>query len=228
MKEKLENISKLVPALTLLCYISGFVIYNTHLAQFGIIDVEIFNLRYIVAGLNFLFFSAFILGTVYLWPLEFYKTLLRKLFWIALNTTIAFTLYIIFFYPLNTNVKIFQSYAILIAMTLLIHICVESIKKNGFRLSDAPFWIFSLGMGSLFLFGLSFKQIKMNIGGGQLYRKVLILEGPVKGLINVDNNFMTDTLYIIHENEKQIYFYNYGKVCCIKKDKVVGEIIVSE
>ncbi len=51
MKDRLESISKLVPALTLLCYVCGFVVYNTHLGHYGIIDVEIFNLRYIVAGL---------------------------------------------------------------------------------------------------------------------------------------------------------------------------------
>lgn len=228
MKDKLENVSKLIPALTLLCYISGFVIYNTHLWHYGIIDVELFNLRYIVAGLNFTFFTLFIFGTAYLWPLHLYTSLFKRLLWVSVNASISFTFYFIFFYPTDTTLQVLPSYLLVVFMTNLAYICIESIKQKGIHLSDIPLWVFSLVISSLFIFGLTYKHIKKNVGGGQLYKKILILEKPINGFLSVNKSLMTDTLFIIHENEKEIFFYNIGKVCSLKKSLILGEIMIKD
>lgn len=223
---KLEIVSKIVPALTLLCYICGFLVYNTHLGYFGIVDVSVFNLNYLVAGLHYLFLVFLIIAPMHLYPIKGIHTEKLRILWTLLYVIVIYTFYVTFMYPTNTSVLLVKSYSLLICLAFASYVAINSVKDNGMHWNDVPYWLFGLGFGSIFIFGLGYKHIKRSIGGGQFYKKILILEKPIKGFISVDESLKTDTLIIVHENEKEIFFYNNNKICSLKKELVEAEIMI--
>lgn len=228
---KIDAASKLIPALTFLCYVFGFIIYNTHLGYFGIVDVEIFSLNYITAGLHYIFVVSLVVLPIYYWTLDSTYNRSRKKQYLLtfLFSTIMYVFYTIFFYPVykeklaSNEIK---SFCLFLSFSLLTHLCLETIKDKRISWGDAPTWLFGLGIGSLFVFGFTYKHIKRNLGGGEIYKKILILEKPINGLLTLNKFNMTDTLYILHESEKEIFFLNQSKVCGIKKDLIIGQIAI--
>src|SRR5664279_5426557 len=61
--EKIEQVLKFTPAITLVIYVCGFIVFRTHLSQFGIIETSIINTRYIEAGILYLLLAPFVLAT---------------------------------------------------------------------------------------------------------------------------------------------------------------------
>ena len=60
--EKVEQVLKFTPAITLVIYVCGFIVFRTHLSQFGIIETSIINTRYIEAGILYLLLAPFVLA----------------------------------------------------------------------------------------------------------------------------------------------------------------------
>jgi hypothetical protein len=223
MKEKVEQILKFTPVITLICYICGFIIYNTFLLQYGIIDTNIFNLKFIEAGILYLLIAPFILATPLITnkKMSFLGSIFTSLF--------AFMIYNNLFG--NSDLRfIWKAYLVVIGFNSLSYIIIkihrDDIKMNLYDLTETPLLFFMFFILSLLLFSTYFKEVKVNFGGGKNYKKVLILNEKKDNLIKTDSLFHTDTLSIIYENNDFIYYKKSNSVMSLRKEIVEGEIII--
>jgi len=221
--EKLEQILKFTPAITLVIYVSGFIVFRTHLSQFGIIETSIINTRYIEAGILYLLLVPFVLATNF--TTNWKRGLIGSLF----ASIFAFMIFNLMFCNLSWIAEGFGLLGV-IFLTSASYVCafweVGDKKINRKDLTEGPLRFFMLFILSLILFGLYFKQIRPNFGGGSIYHKVLILKEKKDNLIKTDSLKYTDTLDVIYENNEFIYIKYLKSSKSIRKDLIEGEIYV--
>jgi len=223
MKEKLEYILKLIQAISLVCYFCGFVIYKSFLFQYGIIETDIINVRFLEAGILYLVIAPFIIATQYITN--------RKLGYLGsvFTSLFAFMMYnnLVGTFDLNYTWK---AYLIVIGLSswafLIWGINSSETKKKLFDLTESPLFFFILIIASLTLFSTYFKEIKPNLGGGKSYSKVLILKERHDNLIKTDSLMRTDTLNIIYENKNFVYYIDKKVAKSINKEFIGGEIYI--
>ena len=75
-------------------------------------------------------------------------------------------------------------------------------------------------------FGIYFKEIKSNFGGGKSYQKVIVLEKKQDNLIKTDSLLRSDTLTIIYENAEFVYYKDKANTKSIRKDLILGELLL--
>ena len=221
--EKIEQVLKFTPAITLVIYVCGFIVFRTHLSQFGIIETSIINTRYIEAGILYLLLAPFVLAT------NFTTNWKRGLVGSIFASVFAFMMFNFMFCNLSWKPEGFGLLGV-IFLTSASYVCnfweVEDRKINRLDLTEGPLRFFMLIILSLVLFGLYFKQIKPNFGGGYIYHKVLILKDKRDNLIKTDSLKYTDTLDVIYENNEFIYIKYLKSSKSIRKDLIEGEIYV--
>jgi hypothetical protein len=223
MKEKTDNIVKFIPAATLLCYICGFVIIKSFLFQFGIVETEILNVRFIEAGILYLMIAPFVLAT----PL-----ITNKKFGYFGSAAIALFAFVVFDNLIGIYVLSYKwkAYLIVILLNIIAYTIwtkhVTDSKRKIFDLSETPLFFVSVIISSLILFGFYYKEIKNTIGGGESYRKILIINSKNDNIIKTDSLCKTDTLIIIYENSDFIYYKDHLSTKSIRKDFVAGEIMI--
>jgi hypothetical protein len=220
---KTESILKYIPALTLLCYIIGFVVYNSFLLQYGIVDTNILNVRYIQAGILYMLFAPFVLLTSVIAQrkLNYPGSLATAIFgFIVLNSVLGNSDWNYLWKPLIAIV-VLNSFSFL---TTKWH--KSDLDKNDFDLTEAPIQFGVLVIISLLLFSFYYKEIRNNFGGGKIYRKVLVLKEARSQILKTDSLFHSDTLQIPYENSEFIYFLNGKNVVGLKKELLIGEFLV--
>lgn len=223
--EKIEEILKYTPAITLVIYICGFIILRTHLSQFGIIETSIVNTRYIEAGILYLLLAPFVLAT------NLTTNRKRGLIGSLFASVFAFMIFNLMFCNLNWKAEGLGCLGV-IALTSLSYVFffweVADGKINLKDWTEGPLRFFMLLILSLLLFSLYFKQIRPNFGGGSIYHKVLILKDKRDNLIKTDSLKHSDTLDIIYENNEFIYIKYLKSSKSIRKDLIEGEIYIKE
>lgn len=95
---KLLGLNKHLLTLSVFCYLIGFVITNLYLGSFGVVNLDILRIRYILTGLLFLFF----LGTI-VFPVYGLINVLKN----QQHKTVTKTLNTVFFYTLSRYSTIF-------------------------------------------------------------------------------------------------------------------------
>lgn len=219
--DKFEHLIKLIPALTVLCYICGFIVYKSFLLSFGIVETEIINLKFLEAGLLYLIIAPFILFTPLMTP--------KKVGYIN-SIAIALLVFIIYNNCFGSQELDFLWKASLyvIGLNSLAFVAWKFFKHEiiyeKFDLTESPLIFAPLVIVSFWLFSIYFKEIRPNFGGGKGYNKVLILKEKKDNLIKTDSLNRTDTLNIIYENDHFLYFKYLNTTKSLQKDLIEGEI----
>lgn len=223
MKDKFEQIIKHIPALTLICYICGFVIFKSFLLQYGIIDTDILNIRYLEAGILYLLIVPFILFTPFITnrKLGLLGSICTALLAFSMYSNGISTLDLSYIWKAYLAVIMINAYAFFIWKK---H--ATDKKNNLYDLTESPLLLFGLAITSLITFSIYFERINSNMGGGKNYSKVLILKDKYDNLIKTDSILQTDTLIIIYENDDYIYFKDCKNTKSINKTLVIGEIFI--
>lgn len=223
MKNKIEEILKYFPAITAVCYICGFIIFKSFLLKNGIVETDILNVRFIEAGIFYLVIAPFILATPFITNRNpgYLGSIFTALF--------AFIIYNSLIGPQDLNF-LWKAYLIVILYNsfayLIWHKYSLEKQRKVFDLTESPLFFFAIIISSLAIFSIYYKDIKSNFGGGQNYKKVLILKERQYNLIKTDTLMRTDTLIIIYENKDFIYYKEKENTKSIRKDIVIGEIFI--
>lgn len=223
--EKIEEILKYTPAISLIIYICGFIVFRTHLSQFGIIETSIVNTRYIEAGILYLILAPFVLAT------NFTTNRKRGLIGSIFAAFFAFMIFNLLFCNLSwiaEGLGVLGVIALTSASYVFFYWEGADIKINRKDLTEGPLRFFMLFILSLVLFGLYFKQIRPNFGGGSIYHKVLILKDKRDNIIKTDSLNHSDTLDVIYENNEFIYIKYLKSSKSIRKELIEGEIYIRE
>lgn len=221
--EKFEGLFRYIPAITLFCYICGFVIYKSFLLHYGIFEADIVNVKYIEAGILYLIIAPFILTTQLITnkSLSFFQSISTAIF--------AFIVFNSLFGPQDFKF-LWKAFLVVITLNassyLVWHVFKSEQKNKIFDLTESPIIFFMLVITSLTFFSLYFKEIKTNLGGGKTYKKILILNDKQENIIYTDSLKKTDTLTIIYESNDFIYFKDNNCTKSIRKDLISGEISI--
>jgi len=223
MTDKLEKILKYIPALILICYMCGFVIFNTHLMSLGIFDTNILNIRFIEAGILFLLLAPLILATTYFFPIKI--NLLGSI-------TTAIFAFIMYNNALGTQDYSFLWKAAIVIVVyntftyLVRYVFLENQKKKVSNTLDGYLIYSVLIISSMYCFSFYFNEMPLNIGGGKNYKEVLILKEKRDNILHTDSLNQSDTLTIVYETEQFVYFKSNKSIKSIRKDLIIGEICI--
>jgi len=226
MKTKLELILKFIPAITLVCYICGFVIYKSYLLRYGIIDSNIINIRFLEAGILYLIIAPFVLATTYILNIN---VSLRGYLFSIFSAIFFFFMYNSIFCPSNLDFLWKGPIAIIILNTMAYfarYAFIDSKKKTRKDFIDGSVIYFAVIMTSLFTFSHYYSEVSVNLGGGKPYMKAFILKEKKDNLIRTDSLNKTDTLTVIYENNDCVYFRDKSFIKSIRKELIEGEICI--
>lgn len=234
--DKFSPLLKYIPALVGLSYICGFIVMNTHLLKYGIVDFDILNIRYINAGALYLIWFFFTVASIYSIVKPPFKN--RSEIFIRIYTfitcivvqSIIYTIYSLFFCVEISSENFYLTFIVfafysVILPTPLRHLAYE--KKMGW----IEILLFSLLIcfGSMYTFGKSlYGNIKLEVGGGEFYKNIFIVEDKAFQLLPMCDNNFTDTLTVIYEDSEDVYFFDDEKVFSLKEKYVIGKISIKD
>lgn len=230
-EEKKTDYLKYLPLLTVIVYASGFIVYNTHLARFGIVEQNILNVRFISSGSLYCFFIVLFFGPIYYinTTVQFKKkNLLIRGIISTLVSVAMFLFFALFFYENIWNYRTLLFLGIFTFLALIFFWFVKEMEEEKFKWRNIPMYLFSLGIGSMMAFGLNLECISNSFGGAHPYKNVLIVNEKVKSYIPSNSLNKTDTLRIIHENINDIFILNNDNIQTLKQEDIISRIIIKE
>lgn len=230
-EEKRIEYLKYLPLLTIIVYASGFIVYNTHLARFGIVEQNILNIRFISSGSLYCLFIALFFGPIYYINntvrIKKKNLLIRGIISIFVSGAMFF-FFALFLYENVWNYHTLLFLGIFTFLALIFFWFVKELEEEKFKWRNIPMYIFSLGIGSMMAFGLNLEHISNSFGGAFPYKNVLIVNEKVKSFMATNNLNKTDTLRIIHENIYDIFILNNDNIQTLKQEDIISRIIIKE
>lgn len=234
--DKFSPLLKFIPALVGLCYICGFIVMNTHLLKYGIVDFEILNIRYINAGALYLIWFFFTVAVIYSFVKLPFKN--RSAIFIRIFTfitcivaqTMIYTIYSFSFFVDTTSNSFYLNFIGLAFYSVILPIPLRDLaRKKKMDWITILFFSLLICFGSMYTFGkIHYGNIKLEVGGGEFYKNIFFVEDKAFQLLPMCDSSFTDTLTVVYENGEDVYFIDNEKVFSLKERYVIGKISFKE
>jgi hypothetical protein len=228
----MEFLAKHFTLLSILCYITGFITLNIHLNSYGISESDFLNHKYLIAGIHYLIFISIIIIPKYI-KIKFNVVTFSKFFdflnYYLILPSILFTAYSTFILRGNietSNLLYFLGGTLI--YNLIYNSIIESYYPKKEEIITEFFTFLFIIFGTFFIFGNNYKNIKNELGGAELSKKLILTSDSTIFREKFNISFSKDTLNVIYENENELFFEHLNKVYSISKKGIIGTISCKE